>query len=124
MPSVSGIGILVLPECLTGGGGECGILVRLSVPVYSVISAKYIGKCRSSLKGKNFFIIIADTREMEYTPVPKAKRKADLWKHFNLRVTGSRVRLLVWEVRCNLSLNTKWFCWVGEGQGGRGAGGE
>ena len=35
--------------------GWYGILAWLSILVYSVISGKHIGKCGSSVKGKNFF---------------------------------------------------------------------
>ena len=65
--------------------GRYGIAAQLSVPVFLLISRKYIRKCLNSLKRKAFFSFTCQkTCEIEYTLVPNAKGKSDLWKHFNL----------------------------------------
>ena len=50
-----------------------GIPVKLSVPIFSAFSRKRIGKCWSSLKGKNFFSSRCQTHEIEYILVPNTK---------------------------------------------------
>ena len=55
-PETSRAGGLCLYTGFTGTlNGRDGIPVRLFVPLNSVTSGKHFGKCRSSLKEKNFF---------------------------------------------------------------------
>ena len=89
--------------------GWYGIPVQLSIPVHSFISGKHIGKCRSFLKGRNFFSSSwRDTREIEYTLVPNTKGKPDLWKHFNLyaseRQTAELMLMLLYVNSANIDI--------------------
>ena len=99
---------LVIYTGLTGMlNGWHGIPVRLFVPVYSVISGteKHIGKCRSSLTGKELPLTrTSNTREIGYILVPNAKGKSDLWQHFDLRKRKTDGRIdaaVVLCKRCN-----------------------
>ena len=71
----------------TGFTGQYGILVWLSVLVYTIPGYFWNAhrKVKKFPEGNELLINMADTHEIEYTLVPNTKGKSDLWKHFNLQ---------------------------------------
>lgn len=61
-----------------------GILVRLSVLVYSVIFWTAPESAKVPWRQRTFLINMADTCEIKCSLVPNTKVQSDLWKYFNL----------------------------------------